>query len=86
MKIKRDIKTRKVYKHKARLNVHGGQQEFAVKFFKTFSPVVNWFSFRLIFTLSLLSDWSTKQVDFVLAYPQAPIEFDMYMHLPNGMF
>jgi hypothetical protein len=26
MKIKRDIKTRKVYRHKARLNVHGGQQ------------------------------------------------------------
>jgi hypothetical protein len=41
MKRKRDIKTRKVYKHKARLNVHGGQQELAVVFFETFSPVVN---------------------------------------------
>jgi hypothetical protein len=69
MKRKRDIKTRKVYKHKARLNVHGGQQEFAVNFFETYSPVVNWFSVRLIFTLSLLSDWNTKQVDFILAYP-----------------
>jgi hypothetical protein len=85
MKRKRDIKTRKVYKHKARLNVHGGQQEFAVNFFETFSPVVNWFSVRLIFTLSLLSDWNTKQVDFILAYPQAPIEFDMYMNLPKGI-
>jgi hypothetical protein len=73
MKRKRDIKTWKVYKHKARLNVHGGQQEFAANFFETFSPVVNWFSVRLIFTLSLLSGWNTKQVDFVLAYPQAPI-------------
>jgi hypothetical protein len=27
MKRKRDIKTRNIYKHKARLNVHGGQQE-----------------------------------------------------------
>jgi hypothetical protein len=85
MKRKRDIKTRKVYKHKARLNVHGGQQEFAVNLFETFSPVVNWFSVRLIFTLSLLSVWSTKQVDFVLSYPQAPIEFDMYMNLPKGI-
>jgi hypothetical protein len=74
-----------VYKHKARLNVHGGQQEFAVNFFETFSPVVNWFSVRLIFTLSLLSGWNTKQVDFALAYPQAPIEFDMYMNLPKGI-
>jgi hypothetical protein len=85
MKRKRDIKTRKVYTHKARLNVHGGQKEFTVIFFETFSPVVNWFSVRLIFTLSLLSDWNTKQVDFILAYPQAPIEFDMYMNLPKGI-
>jgi hypothetical protein len=47
--------------------------------------VVNWFSVHLIFTLSLLSGWNTKQVDFVLAYPQAPIEFDMYMNLPKGI-
>jgi hypothetical protein len=38
MKRKRDIKTRKVYKHKARLNVHGGQQEFGVNFFEAFHP------------------------------------------------
>jgi hypothetical protein len=81
MKRKRDIKTRKVYTHKAILNIHGGQQELAVNCFETFSPVVNWFSVRLIFTLSLLSDWNKKQVDLVLAYPQAPIEFDMYMNL-----
>jgi hypothetical protein len=41
MKRKREIKTQKVYKHKARFNVHGGQQEFSVNFFETFSPVVN---------------------------------------------
>jgi hypothetical protein len=46
---------------------------------------VNWFSVRLIFTLSLLSGWNTTQVDFVLAYPQAPIEFDMYINLPKGI-
>jgi hypothetical protein len=63
----------------------GGQQEFAVNFFETFSPVVNWFSVQLIFTLSLFSDWNTKQVDFIIAYPQAPIEFDMYMNLPKGI-
>jgi hypothetical protein len=85
MKRKRDIKTRKVYKHKAILNVHGVQQEFAVNFFETFSPVVYWFSVRLIFTLSLLSGWSTKQVDFLLAYPQAPIEFDMDINLPKSI-
>ena len=35
--------------------------------------------------LSLLKGWSSKQVDFIMAYPQAPIEFDMYMELPHGI-
>ena len=84
MKRKRDIMTRKVYKNKARLNVHGGQQEFGVNYFQTYSPVVNWFSIRMIMLLSLLNNWSTKQIDFVLAYPQAEIECDLYMKLPHG--
>ena len=56
MKRKRDIKTRKMHKHKARLNVHGGQQEFGMNYFQTYSPVVNWFSIRTIILLSLTND------------------------------
>jgi hypothetical protein len=41
MKRKRDISTRKVLKYKFRLNVHGGQHEFAVNYFETYSPVRN---------------------------------------------
>jgi hypothetical protein len=85
MKRKRDLVTREVYKHKARLNVHGGQQQFGVNYFETYSPVVMWFSLRTLLTLSLLNYWFTRQIDFVLAYPQAPIEFDMYMELPKGV-
>jgi hypothetical protein len=85
MKRKRDLVTREVYKHKARLNVHGGQQQFGVNYNETYSPVVMWFSLRTLLTLSLLNEWHTRQIDFVLAYPQAPIEFDMYMELPKGV-
>ena len=84
MKRKRDIMTRKVCKYKARLNVHGGQQEFGVNYFQTCSPVVNWFSIRMIMLLSLLNNWSTKQIDFALAYPQVEIECDLHMKLPHG--
>ena len=55
MKRKRDIITRKVYKHKARLNVHGRQQEFGVDYFQTYSPVVNWFSMRVTMLLSIIN-------------------------------
>jgi hypothetical protein len=85
MKRKRDIKTQQVYKYKARLNVHGGQQEYAVNYFETYAPVVTWPSVRTLLTLSIIHRWCTRQVDFVLAYPQAPIEFDIYMELPKGI-
>ena len=34
---------------------------------------------------SFLFNWSMHQFDFVMAYPQAPIEMDMYMELPQGI-
>jgi hypothetical protein len=38
MKWKRDIKTQQVYKHKARLNVHGGKQVYEVNFGQNPAP------------------------------------------------
>lgn len=70
MKRKRDIKTRKVYKHKARLNIHGGQQEYGVHYTDTYSPVVQWASVRMLLTMAKLNKYCTRQVDFVLAYRQ----------------
>ena len=32
----------------------------------------------------MLNQWSTRQIDFVLAYPQADTECDLYVRLPNG--
>ncbi len=29
--------------------------------------------------------WALQQVDFVMAYPQAPIEMDIYMEPPQGI-
>jgi hypothetical protein len=85
MKRNQDIPTRKVLKCKARLNVHGGQQYYAVNFFETYSSVVTWTSVRFMITLAWLNKWHTRQCNFVLTYPQAPIEFDLYMDLPNGI-
>ena len=85
MKRKRDIKTRQVYKYKARLNVHGGQQIQGVHFDETYSPVVNWHSIRILSILSMICGWKSRQVDFVLAYPQADIPYANYMNLPHGV-
>jgi hypothetical protein len=85
MKRKREILMRKVLKYKARLKVQGGQHEYAVNFFETYFPVVTWAAVRLMTTLAWLNDWHTRQCEFFLAYPQAPIEYDLYMELPKGI-
>jgi len=84
MKRKRRISTREVYKWKARLNVHGGKQTHGVNFWETYSPVVQWSSIRLFLIISLLKGWHTRQIDFVLAYPQADIETELFMEIPQG--
>jgi hypothetical protein len=48
------IDTRALYKHKARLNIHGGQQTHGMNYWETYSPLVNWFSVRLCLTFSLI--------------------------------
>ena len=47
--------------------------------------VVTWATVRLLLILSILLKWHTRQIDFVLAFPQAEIEYDMYMELPKGI-
>jgi hypothetical protein len=32
----------------------------------------------------MIHKWHTRQIDFVQAYPQAPLERDMYMEVPKG--
>ena len=84
MRQKRRIATNEVYKWKARLNVHGGKQEYGLNYWETYSPVVVWTTVRLFLILTLLNGWKSRQVDFVLAFPQADIEVPMYMEIPRG--
>jgi hypothetical protein len=83
---KRRIATQEVYKWKARLNVHGGQQEKGINFnfWETAVPVVQWTSIRIFLIVAIINGWHSRQIDFVLAYPQADIECDLYMAIPAG--
>ena len=85
MKRKRNIITNIIYKWKARLNLHGGQQAYAINYYETFSSVVNWTAAILLFIHSIIYKWHTRQVDFTLAFPQADIELPMYMKLLVGI-
>jgi hypothetical protein len=79
MQHKCDLTTRIVSKHKARLNLHGGKKEFGTNYYEAYAPVVTWFAIQLLIVFGIFFDWALCQDDFIMAYPQAPIEMDMYM-------
>jgi len=85
MRRKRRIATGEIYKWKARINVHGGQQIKGVHYNETYSPVVGWTSIRTALLLSQTNKWHTRQIDFVLAFPQADVACEMYMEVPRGV-
>ena len=84
MKRKRDIKTRNVKKWKARLNIDGSRMTKGIHYTETYAPVASWNSIHLLLTLTAVHKWHTKQLYFVLAVPQAPVEREIYMKIPKG--
>jgi hypothetical protein len=43
------------------------------------------FAIRLMIIFGIIFYWALCQVNFVMAYPQASIEMDIYMELPQGI-
>jgi hypothetical protein len=72
-------------KHKARLCVHGGMQQWGVSYWETYSPVVNMLTVRLLLTLCNIHGLESKSIDFILAFPQADLDVDIWMELPTGI-
>jgi hypothetical protein len=58
---------------------------YGMNYYETYVPIVTWFAIRLMIVFGILFQWSLEQVDFVMAYPQAPIEMDIYMELKQGI-
>ncbi len=84
LQCKRDSTTDEIKKYKARLNLHRGKQVFGLNFYETNAPVMTWFSIRLLIVIGIIFGWALGQVDFIMAYPQAPIECDMSMGITSG--
>lgn len=71
-----------ITKWKSRLCPHGGKQIEGIDFWETYAPVVTWSTVRLILVLSLLTGMKSRQIDYILAYTQAPIDCEIYMCIP----
>ena len=82
---KRCIKTGQIKKYKARLNIDGSRMKQGVHYDQSYAPVASWNSIRLLLILTAIHGWHTTQLDYVAAFPQAPVERELYMRIPKGV-
>ena len=52
----------------------------------TFASIVNWSTVRLIIMMAEISGWESRYIYYVLDFSQAPIDGDVYLHLPENWF
>jgi hypothetical protein len=71
-------------KHKARLCAHGGMQRWGENYWETYSSIVNMISVKLLLVIAKIHCLESKSIDFVLAFPQADLDEDIWMDLPIG--
>ena len=74
-----------ISKYKARLCAHGGMQSWGVYYWETYAPVVTQMSVRFVLAIAKIHNLDTKVINFVLAFPQAKLDVDVYMAIPAGM-
>ena len=53
-----------------------------VDYNKTYTPVTSWETVRRIFVLSLVHEWTSWQIDYIITFPQAPIDKPTYTRIP----
>ena len=59
-------------------------QRWGENYWETYSPVVNMITVKLLLVISKLHNLDSKSIDFVLAFPQAELDVDIWMDLPIG--
>ena len=72
-------------KHNAIIFTHGDMQRWGENYWETYYPVVNIMSVHLLPEIAHIHCLNSKWIDFLLAFPQADIDIDIWMELPKGM-
>jgi hypothetical protein len=60
-------------------------QQWGVSYWETYSPVVSMLTVRLLLALCNIHGLESKSIDFILAFPQADLDVDIWMELPTGI-
>jgi hypothetical protein len=60
-------------------------QQWGDSYWKTYSPIVNMLAVCLLLALCNIHGLESKTIDFILAFPQADLDVDIWMELPTGI-
>ena len=59
-------------------------QQEGIYFHNTFAPVINCSTVKLIIMMDKMAGRESRKIDYVIAFSRAPIDSDVYLHLPSG--
>ena len=79
-----NIAMQQVKKWKACLDFDGSSMNKGVHYEQSYAPVTSWGSIWLALAIVTANNWVSTQVDYVLAFPQAPVEHPIYMNISHG--
>ena len=51
---------------------------------ETYTPMVNCISVQMLLAIASIHNLPSQLIDFVLAFPQADLDVDVYMEIPIG--
>ncbi len=60
------------------------QAMLGIHYKETHTPVVTWIMMFFVIQ-AILYGWHNQQLDFMLAYPQADVDWEVHMELPKGI-
>ena len=72
-------------KQKARLCAHVITQQWRVSYWETYAPVLNWISGGSLLVITSIHELPSISIDFLLAFPQADLDADVFMKLHLGI-
>ena len=73
MKQKWRVRTREIYKYKARINIDGSKMRPGVHYNQTYAPVAAWESIIILLYTLLHNNWKMMHINYVLAFTQEPV-------------
>ena len=73
-------------KHKSHICADGSQQQYGIDYWETYAPIIHWSTICLVIMLSTLLKLKSWQINYTQAFPQAPLDDDIFMQIPQGWY